>query len=83
MRQNQHSWSYLPLAKHFQITTERHYSAFLSLGHVKKISQLQLFYEAKYTLLFCLMKQNKHSWSYFATTRTGLAELVTWQVWTV
>jgi len=28
------------------------------------------------------MRQNIHSWSYFATSRTCLAELVTWQVWT-
>jgi len=58
MKQNKHSWSYLPSGKHFQTTAERHYSAFFSLSHIYKennFHKLQLFYEAKYTLLklFC------------------------------
>jgi len=48
----------------------------------KELHKLQSLYEAKYTLQFCLVRQNTHSWSYFATSWTWLAELVTWQVWT-
>jgi len=31
--------------------------------------------------LFCLKRQNKHFWSYFAFSQKWLIELVTWQVW--
>jgi len=31
--------------------------------------------------LFCLIRQNKHSGSYFAFIQAWVVELVTWQVW--
>jgi len=32
--------------------------------------------------VYFALRQNIHSWSYFAISWTWLAELVTWQVWT-
>jgi len=63
----------LPSAKHFQTTAERHYSAYFSSGHMNKENNL--------TSYNYFGRQNIYSWSYFATSRTCLAELVTWQVW--
>jgi len=75
MRQNKHFWSHFAFtAKHFQTTAERHYSAVFSSCHINK--------ENNFTNYNHFTRQNIHSWSYFSTSWTWLAELVTWQAWT-
>jgi len=64
----------LPSAKHFQTIAKKHYSAFFSLGHINK--------DSNFTSYNYFIRQNIHSWSYFVTSQTWLAEVVTWQVWT-
>jgi len=43
-------------------------------GHINKKDNL--------TSYNYFVRQNIHSWNYFAISRTWLAKLVTWQVWT-
>ena len=74
----------LPSAKHFQSTAERHYSAYCPSGHINKENNFTSYnYVMRQNIHCCFaLRQNIHSWSYFATSRTWLAELLTWQVWT-
>ena len=82
MRQNTPG-AILPSAKHFQTTAERHHIVFFSSGHIKKIiSQVTIILWGKIYAPVLHCEQNIHFWSYFATSQTWLAELVTWQVWT-
>jgi len=88
MRQNSHSWSYFAFRQTFSNYSWKTLQCiffFRPHKQTKSFHKLQLFYEARwrYTLLLCLVRQNIHSWSYFTTSRTWLAELVTWHVWTV
>jgi len=57
----------LPSAKHFQTTVKDITVHFFFRPHKQRkyFHKLQWFYEARYTLLFCLVKQNIRSWSYF------------------
>jgi len=85
VRQNNHSWGYFALSQTFSNYSWKTLQCIFSFRpheQRKWFHKLQLFYEARYILLLCLVKQNIHSWSYFATSQTWLAELVTWQVWT-
>jgi len=50
----------LPSAKHFQTTAERHYRAYFSSGHINK--------ENNFTSYNYFMRQDIHSWNYFATS---------------
>jgi len=73
----------LPSAKLFQTTAERHYSAYFPSGHINKENNFTSYnYFMRQNIHYCFaLRQNIHSWSYFATSRTWLAELLTWQVW--
>jgi len=57
---------------------------FLS-GHISKKINTQVTFMKKQIVkqALCILphEQNIHSWNYFASSRTWLAELLTWQAW--
>jgi len=80
----------LPSATHFHITAERHDSAFISSGHINKENNFTSYnyYEAKHTLLFCLVRQiftsgailppAEHDWLNWSHDKFGQHDCVSW-----